>query len=163
MPRQRLNLSNAFTIYYRLFEAHFLALHLILTLIASSLYQAIYPPALQPGLLYNALGIAGVFRFLGFITMLTFFALYKRYHRLCLGLRQESLRRGGLYDDFNEKDYFSKTCFPTAGFFEVFLFPVSGFLFGAIPALVAVTSHLWTDRLVYVVSLKPQGSASRSV
>jgi hypothetical protein len=36
------------------------------------------------------------------------------------------------------------------------LFPIGGFVFGAIPAMHAEISHLFTDRLTYVVSLKPQ-------
>jgi len=97
-------------------------------------------------------------RALGYLSMLGYFILYRRYHRICLRSRENYMRTAGLYEDFKKKDYFSTSCFPVLGIFEVAIFPISGFLFGSIPAAVAITSHLWTDSLVYVVSIKPQAA-----
>jgi len=88
--------------------------------------------------------------------MLCFFYLYERYHKFCVGLRQEEMRRAGMLEDMREHDGFSDNVFQVAGLLECALFPLGGFIFGAIPALQAVLSHMFTERLTYVVSLKPQ-------
>lgn len=88
--------------------------------------------------------------------MIVFFYRYEKYHRLCVGLRQEEMRRAGMLEEMTEHDGFSQKVFQHAGLFEAALFPIGGFVFGAIPALQAVLSHVFTDRLTYVVSLKPQ-------
>lgn len=38
---------------------------------------------------------------------------------------------------------------------ERLFFPIAGTVYGPIPAMHAVFSHFWTDRLVYRVSKKP--------
>lgn len=144
------------TIYHRLFEAHFLPIHLAVILTTTSLYGALIPSFLIPSYLKLALDISGFCRLVGFCTMLVFFYLYERYHRLCLGMRKEEMRRAGMLEDMEEADGFTPGVFQIAGLFEAALFPIGGFIFGAIPAMQAVLSHLFTDRLTYVVSLKPQ-------
>lgn len=93
--------------------------------------------------------------------MLLFFTLYEKYHRLCVGLRQEEMRRAGMLEGLSERDGFTLNVFPIGGLAEAALFPLGGFIFGALPALQAMLSHLFTDRLTYVVSLKPQFNISR--
>ena len=66
------------------------------------------------------------------------------------------MRQAGMLETMEDHDGFSPHVFQNVGIFEVATFPIGGFLFGAIPALQAVLSHLFTDRLTYVVSLKPQ-------
>ena len=41
-------------------------------------------------------------------------------------------------------------------FIDYCLMPVTGTMYGTIPAVVAEISHFWTDQLVYTVSAKPQ-------
>lgn len=125
-------------------------------LAASGVYDLFHPGFLQPPVLHLALAISGWLRLAGFCTMMLFFTLHARYHRLCVGLRQEEMRRAGLLEDMTERDGFTLNVFPVAGLAEAALFPLGGFLFGALPALQATMSHLFTDRLTYVVSLKPQ-------
>lgn len=155
-PPKPIHKYNLFTLYHRLFEAHFLPIHLATILATSSIYTAFVPSFLVPQYLKLALDFSGFCRLIGFSTMLTFFYLYERYHRLCVGLRKEEMRRAGMLEDMEEADGFTPNVFQIAGLFEVALFPVGGFIFGAIPAAQAVLSHLFTDRLTYVVSLKPQ-------
>ena len=62
----------------------------------------------------------------------------------------------GLLEDFRAKDFISDKCFSTYGFIEVMIFPIAGIAFGSAPNLVAIFCHLWTDKLVYSVSLKPR-------
>lgn len=45
---------------------------------------------------------------------------------------------------------------------EYLFFPLSGFLFGTLPALQAQICHFWTDRLTYSVSIKPLESFKRT-
>lgn len=144
------------TLYHRLFEAHFLPIHLCTILATSGIYTFMYPSFLIPTAFKMALDFSGFCRLVGFSTMLTFFYLYDRYHKLCVGLRQEEMRQAGMLEYMTDNDGFTPTIFQFAGLFEVATFPIGGFLFGAIPALQAVMSHLFTDRLTYVVSLKPQ-------
>jgi hypothetical protein len=45
---------------------------------------------------------------------------------------------------------------------ERLAFPVAGAFYGIVPTLVAQVQHLWTDRLVYVVSAKPMARLMES-
>ncbi|SMQ51797.1 unnamed protein product [Zymoseptoria tritici ST99CH_3D7] len=148
--------SNLLTLYHRLFEAHFLPTHLCVILTTSALYSFIHPSILVPRALNIALNISSYLRFVGYCTMLLYFHLYAQYHTLCVELRTEELRRTGLLEAMQASDGVTKGVYQIAGLVECMLFPLGGFVFGAIPALQAVVSHLFTERLVYVVSLKPR-------
>jgi hypothetical protein len=154
-PPRSINKYNLMTVFHRLFEAHFLPIHLAVILSTSGIYTLFYPTFLIPPTLKMALDISGWCRLCGFCTMLFFFYLYERYHRLCVGLRQEEMRRAGMLEDMKQGDGFTHNTFQFAGILEAVLFPIGGFAFGAIPALHAAICHLFTDRLTYVVSLKP--------
>lgn len=152
---------NVFTLFLRLFEAHFLPIHLATILTTSSIFTFFYPSFLIPDVLYLALDFSGWCRLAGWLLMLVYFYRYEHYHQLCVGLRQEEMRKAGLLEEMREQDGFSTNVFQLIGFMEAALFPLGGFIFGAIPALQAVLSHLFTDRLTYVVSLKPQSAIKR--
>ena len=160
-PPKPIHIWNVFTLFRRLFEAHFLPIHLAVILTTSSIFTWLYPGFLIPNVLYLALDFSGWCRLVGWLLMLGFFYRYQRYHRLCVALRQEEMRKAGMLDEMIEHDGFSLSIFMVAGFIEAGLFPIGGFIFGAIPALQAVMSHLFTDRLTYVVSLKPQFALKR--
>jgi hypothetical protein len=88
--------------------------------------------------------------------MCIYFFRYQKYHQLCVSLRRQEMCAAGLLEDIIEHDGFSLKAFQVLGMIEGSLFPIGGFVFGAIPAIQAVLSHVFTDRLTYVVSLKPQ-------
>ncbi|KAK4614109.1 hypothetical protein CLAFUW4_08867 [Fulvia fulva] len=155
LPPKPVNWYNLYTLYHRIFEAHFLPIHLATILTCSEIYSFFYPKFLVPTILHHALQLSGFCRLIGFCSMLTYFYHYERYHRLCVGLRKEEMRRAGLLEEMEENDGFTPNVFLYIGLFEVATFPIGGFVMGAIPALQAVISHLFTDRLTYVVSLKP--------
>lgn len=155
-PLKPVNWSNVYTLFHRLFEAHFLPIHLCNAMMATTVYTLVYPGFLIPYNLKVALDLSGYCRLIGFTTMLFFFYLYDRYHKLCVSMRQEEMRQAGLLEDMIASDGFTYGIFQWAGLLECATFPVGGYIFGAIPALQAVMSHLFTDRLTYVVSLKPQ-------
>lgn len=147
---------NLCILYHRLFEAHFLPIHLCVILIASSVYTFFTPSFLVPTVFKMALELSSFLRLIGWCTMLVYFYLYERFHKLCVGLRWEEMREAGLLDHMADNDGFTPNSFQYLGLFEAGLFPLGGVIFGAIPAIQAELSHLFTDRLTYVVSLKPQ-------
>ncbi|KXT01742.1 hypothetical protein AC578_2731 [Pseudocercospora eumusae] len=155
-PPKPIDWYKVYTLYHRLFEAHFLPIHLCTILVISGIYTFVYPGFLIPTAFKMALDFCGFCRLVGFSTMLAFFYLYDRYHKLCVGLRREEMRQAGMLEYMEDNDGFTRSIFQFAGLFEIATFPIGGFIFGAIPALQAVLSHLFTDRLTYVVSLKPR-------
>ena len=148
--------TNVLTVFYRLFEAHFLPTQLTLVLTTSGCYNLIYPSFLMPYVLKETLHVCSACRLISFGLMMCFFHRYEQYHRLCVGLRREEMREVGLLEDMVKDDTFSPNVFLGGGIFEAALFPLSGFVFGAIPALQAVVTHVFTERLTYIVTLKPQ-------
>ena len=146
---------NVCIVFHRLFEAHFLPLHLVLILTAATVYTNIGGD-LIPREIDLALYFCGICRLVGWALIVTFFFRYETYHRLCVELRREDMRRAGMKDEAAEEENFNTRVFQWFGLFEAGIFPLGGFLYGAIPALQAVISHLFTDRLTYHVSLKPQ-------
>ncbi|EMC95883.1 hypothetical protein BAUCODRAFT_148743 [Baudoinia panamericana UAMH 10762] len=152
---------NVYTIGHRLFEAHFLPTHLVVILTTSSIFTLLTPDFLMPRILRIALDFSGWCRLAGWLLMLVFFFRYESYHQLCVKLRKDEMRKAGMLDEMVEHDGFSNKVFQVAGVFETGLFPIGGFIFGAIPAMQAVLSHIFTDRITYVVSLKPQIALKR--
>ncbi|KAI7314121.1 hypothetical protein KC315_g11458 [Hortaea werneckii] len=155
-PTLTMHKMNILTLYVRLFEAHFLPIHLAVILTTSSIFQLVVPGFMMPAVLRLALNFAGWCRLAGWLLMLLFFHRYNQYHRLCVALRKDEMRKAGMLGEVSEHDGFPSQVFQVAGLLECGLFPIGGFIFGAIPALQAVVSHVFTDRLTYVVSLKPQ-------
>ena len=159
-PSQRLqpkpiHKRNLFTLAHRMFEAHFLPIHLATILTTTSIYT-LFNSNYVPTVLKLSLDFSSFSRVVSYCCMLYYYHLYEKYHRLCVELRREEMRSAGILDDLSEHDGFTNRVFQFAGLWEAALFPVGGFIFGAIPALQAVLSHVFTDRLTYVVSLKPQ-------
>jgi hypothetical protein len=148
--------TNVLTVFYRLFEAHFLPTQLALVLTTSGCYNLAYPSFLMPFLLKETLQVCSACRLISFGLMMCFFHRYEQYHRLCIGLRREEMREAGLLEGMVKDDTFSPNVFLGGGMFEAALFPLGAFIFGAIPALQAVVTHVFTERLTYTVSLKPQ-------
>ncbi|GAB7342123.1 hypothetical protein MBLNU457_g0391t1 [Dothideomycetes sp. NU457] len=150
------NYSNMITIFQRLTEAHILLAHFLTCLASSALYSLLVPRGLIPAALRDALGLCDYIRLVSYVIMLVAFSLFQRYHTVCVEIRKDFLRRVGLLEDFRAKDFISDKCFSTYGFIEVMIFPIAGIAFGSAPNLVAIFCHLWTDKLVYSVSLKPR-------
>jgi hypothetical protein len=161
VPPKPIHKSNMMTLSHRMFEAHFLPTHLCAILTCSGIYSLCYPTFLIPPFLQWCQDFAGWCRLVGFCLMMVYFYLYANYHHMCVNLRQEEMRRAGLLEDMADNDGFSTKVFQVTGILEVALFPIGGFIFGAIPALQAVISHMFTEHLTYVVSLKPPSGVKR--
>lgn len=158
---QRQHISNNLTIMLRLFEAHFMPVHLVVILVASSIYSQRTPIDLVPHVLKVALDVSAYCRFIGYVLMLGFFWRFQAYHKLCVSLRKEEMSAVGLLQELEDADGFSSNLFQLAGLAEAATFPVGGVIFGALPALQAIISHVFTERIAYIVSLKPQIDAMR--
>lgn len=151
----RINILNLCVLFHRLFEAHFLPLHLSLILATATIYDNVWGH-LIPRDLSMALHICSLSRWVGWVLIVTFFYRYEKYHRICVQLRKEDMINAGMKKEAGEEDRFSPEVFKWFRLMEAGIFPFGGFLFGAIPALQAVLSHVFTERITYHVSLKPQ-------
>ena len=143
------------TLFYRLMEAHIIPLQLLVSLVVSGVYDVVNPRGQLSFVLRASLGICSGCRLLGFLTMVAFFYRYRRYHQLCVDLQEEDQRLASQLNDTKCEYDRSRTKQCDIGWREAVVFPVSGVLFGAIPALQATLTHLFTARLRYTVSLKP--------
>ena len=151
--RAKFNKVNLFLVYHRLFEAHFLPLHLTIALLSGVIYGAVVSPLMTNSLLLWSLGFCGTLRFIGFCGTCVFLYLYESYHGVCVKNREDEMKRAGLWEDM--QDGFAHRSWKK-NFTDYCAIPVNGVLFAAAPALVAEICHFWTDQLVYHVSAKPQ-------
>jgi hypothetical protein len=144
-----LHWTNTFVLMHRMYEAHFLPIHITLLILGGALYTLITPTHLVPRLLLQTLDITGYLRLVSALNFIYFFFLYESYHSLCVTLREQEMRRAGLANHS-----FSYRSLRTTGL-DFCLFPVAGILFGTVPAVVALVCQFWTLGLVYKVSKKP--------
>lgn len=122
-----INILNVLVLFHRLFEAHFLPIHLGLILTTTTVYNMINS-SLIPRELALALSLSGFFRFIGWSLVCLYFYRYAAYHRLCVDLRREEMKKAGLLDDVDEHGGLSKKVFGALGFVEAALFPIGGFV-----------------------------------
>ncbi|KAN0099806.1 hypothetical protein V8E51_013581 [Hyaloscypha variabilis] len=141
--------TNIFKLLHRMFEAHFLPIHLTLLLLVSGFYTIITPEEQIPRLLLQTLNLTGYVRLLSALNLIYFFFLYESYHALCVSSRQVEMSRTGL-----SNQSFSYRSWRKTGL-DFCLFPVAGVLFGSLPASIALVCQFWTTKLVYRVSKKP--------
>lgn len=135
----------------RLFEAHFLPIHLFLTIVASAIYTGL--PREPSWYLKTTLELTALLRTAGFALMTMYFVLvYEGYHRTCLTVREHEIRRAGLY---HQSDFAYRSRWSISSILDYVAFPVAGFIYGSFPLLQAMVSHFWTDNLTYLVSAKP--------
>lgn len=142
-------------LFSRLFEAHFLPIHLFLVLVASALYSGLPYPITQCRLLSAVMDLTSFLRGAGFAFMTVYFVVfYERYHRACIQARETEMKRAGLYEELSD-EFSYRRAFSLTTMLDYVLFPVAGTVFGSGPLLQAIISHFWTEKLVYLVSAKP--------
>lgn len=144
-----------FVLFTRVFEAHFLPVHLLLIVLASAIYDSYERPLAHCYSLSIVLQITSVLRAGSFLIMVTYFwFFYERYHRVCVEARELEMKHAGLYDSFSGSFSHRKSRNPVT-WLDYLLFPVAGTIFGSVPLVHAAFAHFWTDRLTYQVSQKP--------
>lgn len=134
-----------------LWEAHFLPCHLVIIMIFSVLYTVLTPTSHLHPTLARAFFINDVLRTSAFFGMNFCIALYDRWHAICLNSRMKDMCEANVPDT----GFSPRVWYKPQHLLERICFPIAGTLYGAIPALHAVFSHFYTDRLVYRVSKKP--------
>jgi hypothetical protein len=134
-----------------LWEAHFLPCHLAICLLITSIYSALTPPELIHPDLLLALNWAGILRASSFIMMNICIIVYDHWHYFCVNTRSLDMMDAGIVD----AGFSFRYRFSLSSLADRIIFPVAGTIFGPIPAVQAVISHFWTDRLEYQVSQKP--------
>jgi hypothetical protein len=142
-----------------MYEAHFLPAHIALLMITGTIYPLIVPADHMPTLLAKTLDYTGYIRLISLSVFFTFFALYEKYHFICVTSREQEMLRAGLaermIDGFSYRKSWTR-CLDYA------LFPIAGVVYGSFPTMVALVNQLWTLKLVYRVSMKPKRSGSVS-
>ncbi|RMD42807.1 hypothetical protein DV735_g2359, partial [Chaetothyriales sp. CBS 134920] len=140
------------TLFSRLFEAHFLVLHLLLIIITSAAFHSLPWSSRFPYLdwtMHLTEGLRGV----SFALMTVYFVfIYTSYHQTCTAVREWETKQAGIYD---ESAFSYRKRWSPSSLIDYLLFPVAGMMFGSLPLLQAAVCHFWTEELVYLVSAKP--------
>ncbi|OCT46515.1 sphingomyelinase family [Cladophialophora carrionii] len=142
-------------LFSRLFEAHFLPIHLFLVLLASAIYTALPYPLTSCASLTVAMDLTSYLRAASFFLMTIYFVIfYEAYHQACIEARANEMKKAGLYEELAD-EFSHRKRLSFVAIMDYLLFPVAGTLFGSVPLLQAIVSHFWTEKLVYLVSAKP--------
>ena len=138
-------------LFIRLFEAHLLPIHLVITIVASEVFGRMSVE--RSWYVSLTLHVTGYLRTTGIICMFLYFAVYyEKYHQTCIAVRQYEVEK----TDWNhELDFSHRNRWSMNAVLDYLVFPVAGLLYGGLPLLQAVISHFWTEDLVYLVSAKP--------
>ena len=140
-----------FVLLHLLWEAHFLPSHLLILMLFSGLYEFCTPVAELHPIMKTALWLTSLLRASSFVGMNICLALYERWHDVCLNARMRDMSAAKL----TGTGFSPRTWWHPKYLLERLFFPIAGTVYGPIPAMHAVFSHFWTDRLVYRVSKKP--------
>ncbi|PHH71340.1 hypothetical protein CDD82_6579 [Ophiocordyceps australis] len=147
-----------FYLFHRLFEAHFLPVHMTILVLASALYVWVIDGKDDPNNLGWIFSFCNILRTLGFMEVACYLFLYESFHRICVSTRQQEMTQASLADGM---------CFShrsiKKNLIDYVLVPLVAPLYGAIPCAQAEISHFWTVNLVYTVSKKVTRQRARSV
>ncbi|KIE01970.1 sphingomyelinase family, partial [Metarhizium majus ARSEF 297] len=151
------HLEKIFYLFHRLFEAHFLPVHMTILVFASALYVWFADGNGDPHNVAWIFAVSNMLRTMGFMGVACYLFLYESYHRICVAAREKEMTRAKLADGM---------CFShrsvRKNFIDYILVPVVAPLYGAIPCAQAEICHLWTVNLVYAVSKKVTRQRARS-
>lgn len=134
---------------HRLFEAHFLPVHMAVLVISSTLYVRLTQGLEDPHGLLWIFDWCTIIRIYGFLQIGVYMFLYESYHRVGVSSRKRQMVNAGLADDMD----FSKRSLG-ANWFDYLMVPVVAPLYGTIPSTQALACQLWARDLVYTVSKK---------
>jgi hypothetical protein len=137
-------------LFHLLWEAHILPTHFVLMILSGAVYEFVTPAHLIHPDLAWCFWLTNILRTISFLIMQVDFSLYGAYHTLCVRQRKEDMARAGVMEEFAHRDGWRLKYLV-----DRVIFPVAGVLYGALPAFWAQFAHLWTEKLVYGVSLKP--------
>ncbi|KAL7925026.1 glycosyl transferase family group 2 domain-containing protein [Trichoderma austrokoningii] len=150
--------EHIFYMAHRLFEAHFLPLHMMILVVASALYTFVTQGGEDPNNLSWVFSACNILRPLGFLEIAVYMLIYESYHRVCVRARERDMIQAGLADGmcFSHRSL-KQNCI------DYFLVPVVALLYGTLPCAQAEISHFWTADLEYAVSKKAVRQRAKSV
>lgn len=150
--------EHIFYLAHRLFEAHFLPLHMMILVVASTLYTWVTEGGEDPNNLSWIFSTCNVLRPLGLVEVAVYMLIYESYHRVCVRARERDMAQAGLADGM---------CFShrslKQNLIDYFLVPAVALLYGTLPCAQAEISHFWTADLEYAVSKKAVRQRAKSV
>ena len=136
---------------YMLWQAHFFLLHFFISIVLSGILTAFQPASAINPKIHAALSLGGRVRIFCFILLNVTFFFYNALHDVCSQARSEDMAAAKLPCVVETRRWFHAKQLA-----EHPVLPLVGIIYGALPALVAQVSHLWTEDLVYVVARKPK-------
>ncbi|KAK2591075.1 hypothetical protein QQS21_011231 [Conoideocrella luteorostrata] len=151
------HLEQIFYLSHRLFEAHFLPVHMTILVLASALYIFFTDGNGDPHSVAWTFTVSTILRTMGFMGVGCYLFLYESFHRLAVTTREREMTKAKLADGM---------CFShrsiKKNLIDYVLVPIVAPLYGAIPCAQAEISHLWTVHLVYTVSKKVMRKRAKS-
>ena len=152
------HLEHIFYLYVRLFEAHFLPVHMAILVFASAAYLWVMDGRDDPKSLLWTFWWSKVLRTGGFMMIGCFMFLHESYHRVSVKAREREMVQAGLTEGM---------CFShrslRRNLMDYALIPLVAPLYGTIPSFQAAMAHLWTTDLVYTVSKKAVRQRAQSI
>jgi hypothetical protein len=138
-----------FYMMHRLFEAHFLPVHMAILVVASALYVKLTENNNDPRNLAWIFSWCNVIRIYGFFQIAIYVSLYESYHQAGVSSREREMVKAGLADgmDFSRRSL-------KKNWHDYLAIPIVAPLYGTIPSAQALICQLWDQDLVYTVSKK---------
>ena len=141
--------EHIFYLCHRLFEAHFLTLHMTVLVVATTLYLWVVSGKQGADTYGWIWTVSNILRATGFILSGFYMCLYERLHRIVVTNREREMTQAGL----NQNMHFSYRSF-RKNIVDYLMVPIVAPLYGAAPLMHAEIAQLWTADLVYTVSQK---------
>ncbi|OAA68472.1 hypothetical protein SPI_00667 [Niveomyces insectorum RCEF 264] len=144
-------------LFHRLFEAHFLPVHMTILVVASTLYVWVTDGTEDTHRVGWIFEICKYLRTAGFMQIAFYLLLYENFHKIALSIREKEMTDAGLAKGMNFSHRNIKQ-----NFVDYLMVPLVAPLYGAIPCAQAQISHFWTLDLVYTVSKKVTRQRAKS-
>lgn len=145
-------------LFHRLFEAHFLPVHMTIFVITTTLYMWITDGTSDVHGIGWIFEVCKYLRTLGFMEVALYLFMYEGFHKLAVGVRQKEMDEAGLAKGMNFSHREVKK-----NFIDYVMVPLVAPIFGSIPCAQAQICHFWTQELVYTVSKKVTRQRAKSI
>lgn len=141
--------EHVFYMMHRIFEAHFLPVHMAILVIASTVYVKVMEGKEDPHNLAWAFTWAERVRIIGFLQISVYLFLYESFHRVGVASRERAMVKAGMAEsmDFSRRSL-------GKNWKDYLMVPLVAPLYGTIPSAQALVCQLWKQELVYTVSKK---------
>ncbi|KAH7163270.1 glycosyl transferase family group 2-domain-containing protein [Dactylonectria estremocensis] len=141
--------EHVFYMVHRIFEAHFLPVHMAILVIASTIYVKVMEGKEDPHDLAWIFNWCNVIRIFGFLQISIYLVMYESFHRVGVAAREKSMVKAGLANGMG----FSRRNL-RKNWRDYLMVALVAPLYGTIPSAQALICQLWNQELVYTVSKK---------